>query len=104
MMPPQSFKFCWLFPQNESIGAKSSNNKPQTQSLVWILNLVLKWIFGFLPKRIRGNGYEKKKCTWFLECKTSMSWVDGGCRWQGASSQMWGLYQNRRKEKLLASP
>jgi hypothetical protein len=33
---------------------------------------------------------EEKKCTWCLKCKTSMSWVNGGCRWQGASNQMWG--------------
>jgi hypothetical protein len=44
----------------------------------------------------------KIKCTSCLECKTSMSWVDGGCRWQDAFSQMWGLYQNRREGKIVS--
>jgi hypothetical protein len=53
-------------------------------------------VFGFILKRLRG----KKRCFKMFGVQTSMGWVSDGWTWEGASSQMQGLYQNKGQGKV----
>jgi hypothetical protein len=37
-----------------------------------------------------------------LECKISTCWISFGCGWDNKSTHIQSLFQNKRKEKLLA--
>lgn len=39
--------------------------------------------------------------SWCVKCKVFMCWIGCGCTWEGASSRMQGLYQNRWQGKVV---
>jgi hypothetical protein len=61
------------------------------------------WVYVEETKKKQKEYEQNRGVLRCVECTVSMGQINSGCTWEGTSSKMQGLYQNRGQGKIVGS-